>query len=186
MLSRRRRYIDVAQFFAEYEGTDQKVELVDGEACMMAGGSREHAAAARNIIRWTGNKLEGSPCEPYGSDMGLELDSTNVRFPDVAIYCDERDLGAEASGTRTFRFPKVIFEVLSPSTHAFDRGGKTAEYKLIASVQSIVLVDVGTRTLEVHDRVAGTEWRQYTVERGDPLVLRDPALTLTATEIFGS
>lgn len=67
--------------------------------------------------------------------MGLQLDAGNLRYPDVAIYCDPRDFEQNLREVQTFRFPSVIFEVLSRSTRREDRGVKVAEYKEIATVK---------------------------------------------------
>ena len=185
MLNRRKRIITADQFFAEVAGAPERYELVDGEIWLMSSGSNRHGDTSGAIYGTLFAKLRGTGCRPANSDIGFQIDLTNVRYPDVAVYCDPRDFGPEAADRHARRFPKVIFEVLSPSTTAFDRGGKIAEYKAVPSVMAIVHVDAVTRTLEVHERVATTAWTQREVAAGDDLVLADPAVILTAAEIFG-
>ncbi len=185
MLDRRKRKITVDQFFAEVGGADEKYELIDGEIWLMGGGTNRHADTAGAIYATLYRKLAGSGCRPANSDTGLQLNLTNLRYPDVAIYCDPRDFGPEAADRLARMFPKVIFEVLSPSTAAFDRGGKIAEYKLLPSIATIVHVDPVARTLDVHERTGPAAWTQREVAAGDDLVLTDPGVTLTAAEIFG-
>lgn len=185
MLNRRKRAFTADQFFAEVEGRDEKYELVDGEIWLMPGGTNEHADIGGAIFAALFSKLRGTGCRPANSDAGLQLDLTNVRYPDVAVYCDPRDFGPEAAERRFRRYPKVIFEVLSPSTVTFDRGGKIKEYKTGPSVTAIVHVDPSTRTIEVHERTGPAAWVQREVGVGEDLVLADPPMTLTAAEIFG-
>lgn len=186
MLNRRQRLITADQFFEQIEGRDEKCELVDGEIWLMPGGTNEHADTVGYIFAALFNKLVGSECRPANSDAGLQLDLTNVRYPDVAIYCDPSDLGPDAAKRRFRRHPRVIFEVLSPSPANFDRGGKIKEYKGVPSIAAIVHVDPATRTIEVHERAGPAAWTQREVARGEDLALTDPAVTLTAAEIFGA
>ena len=185
MLDRRRRRITVDQYFTEIGETEERFELVDGEVWQMAGSTRQVAQVGMRIFATLYAKLAGGPCEPFGSNMPVQLDATNFRYPNAAIYCDPRDTGPQAADQRVLYFPKVIFEVLSPSTAAFDRGGKIAEYKTVPSVMAIIHVDAVMRTIELHERAGPESWVQTGIADGAPLKLRDPAITLTAAEIFG-
>ena len=176
-----RAKLDFDQFVAAYSGREGRYELIDGEAWMMAGGTKRHAIVSGRILARLTTKLPRG-CVPVGSDGWLKLDRANARLPDVAVYCDPRDLGNLDSSD--FNYPCVIFEVLSESTAASDRRNKVPEYKAIQSVSTIVLVDTGARTFEVFERVDDTEWRNTLVADGAPLSLAHPPLTLTVAEVF--
>ena len=70
---------------------DIRYELVDGEAVMMAGGSRSHARISGNLSAWLLAQLRGGPCEPFGSDFGVVLPGVRVilRYPDASVSCTE-------------------------------------------------------------------------------------------------
>lgn len=181
-----RRRITVDQFFEEVGETEERFELIDGEIWQMAGGSIEHAAICLDIATALRVKLRGTPCRPLGSDAAVQLDEFNFRYPDVTIACDPRDISRVAmEGKRRLHHPKVVFEVLSPSTARTDRAIKVGQYKALPSITVIVLVDLAARTIELHERTGPAAWTQREVAAGDDLVLTDPALTLTAVEIFG-
>lgn len=171
--------------FAEVGETEERYELIDGEVWHMAGGSQRRATVTGQIFGTLFVKLAGSGCRPLGSDTTVHLDDFNFRYPDVAIYCDPRDLGRQAAYEHRLRYPKVVFEVLSPSTATTDRAVKVAEYKALPSVVAIVLVDPVARTVELHERTGPGAWLQRELAAGAPLELRDPAVTLTVAEIFG-
>ena len=118
--------------------------------------------------------------------MGLTLTDETLRYPDVAIYCDPRDLSRNLREVRSFRFPKLIVEVLSPSTAGEGIGDKLLAYKLIDTVAAIILVDPIDQTLELHDRVTPNEWRHLILPPESGLSLRDPAKELSFAEIFAS
>ena len=54
-------------------------------------------------------------------------------YPDVSMSCDERDRTAP----KFSRYPCLIVEVMSPSTDAYDRGGKFALCRCLESLHEI-------------------------------------------------
>ena len=121
-------------------GTDRRFELHDGVIVMMAGGTEPHAWVQGNIFTWLRARLRGTGCRPYGPDMAVQINESDIRYPDISIYCDQppRDNLADA---RTLTNPTVIIEVLSPSTTTLDQGTKLEEYKLIPSIKTIAFAD---------------------------------------------
>jgi Uma2 family endonuclease len=70
--------------------------------------------------------------------------------------------------------PTVLFEVLSPSTEAYDRGRKFQQYQEIESLQVYVLVSQSAPVIEVYTRQGGNEWRYASVQGPDGQVRVDP------------
>ena len=184
MLARRPRPLTPEQFFERYEGLDGKYELVGGEVVAMNGGSIAHAVIAGNIVAALAQKLRGSGCRPFNSDTGLLVDVDTVRYPDAAIYCDPRDFDADWLRERTLKHPRIVFEVLSPSTKMDDRAYKVVEYKSLASVELIVLVEPEDRSIEVHQRLDGGSWLHRHLPRDESLALGIADASLTFAEIF--
>ena len=54
--------------------------------------------------------------------------------------------------------PRVIVEVLSPSTEAWDRGGKFDRYRRLPSLRQYVLVGQETPSVESFDRQPDDSW----------------------------
>ena len=133
------RLASVREFLAMDLG-DAKAELVDGMILMMAGGSARHAAIAANLTIALGNRLRGTGCRPYGSDLAVRTGETSIRFPDVSVYCRD-DNSSDTGDPKLLGVPRVIFEVLSPSTASNDQITKLAEYRALAGVAGIVFVD---------------------------------------------
>lgn len=70
--------------------------------------------------------------------MKARLDARNYfYYPDIIVTCDPRD--QETSDHK--RFPKLIVEVLSKSTEAFDRGDKFIDYQTLESLEEYVLIN---------------------------------------------
>lgn len=183
MLATRSRRLTADEFLAEFEGVAGKWELVGGEPRMMTGGSASHANVAGNIYHALRLQLRGTGCRPFNSDIGLRLANDEVSYPDVAIYCDPRDSGLDLLTVKAFRFPIVIFEVLSPSTSRTDRGDKVRRYQDVGSLRLIVLVDPERRTFETYERIE-EGWRVGLHEPGATLKVTNPAFQITAEEMF--
>ncbi|GGB20278.1 hypothetical protein GCM10011380_07320 [Sphingomonas metalli] len=173
------RLLTADEFLQIDFGPDLKAELDNGYIRMMAGGSRDHARVQANIIIALGPRLRGSGCRPYGSDMAVRPHGLSVRYPDVTIECGS----AGGSGADTeLAAPRVIFEVLSPSTRELDLRVKKDEYRAIASVDTIVFVDPEAETVATSQRRGGT-WVDTLFAAAD---VELPALSLTIphAEIF--
>ena len=150
---------------------------------MMTGGSSSHARVAGNIYFALRLKLAGGPCQPFNSDMGLRIDDTNVRYPNVAVYCGNRwDFTHDAA--LAFDDPRAIFEVLSPSTTTFDQGTKLEEYKRLESVDTIVFVDPVNELTRTYQRMTAIMWHDSSFAQPHDVALPSLDVVLKHGEIF--
>ncbi len=163
--------------------SDKKFELVDGIIRMMAGGSGAHALVAGNILAFLRRSLRGSGCIPFGCDMGLEIGQNDLRYPDVAVYCN-REWTDAVLAERRFRDPTIIFEISSSSTERDDHRSKLGEYRKLVSVETIVLVDPVAELTRVVQRLGPTSWRDDLFAQPHDIELPSVKLVLPHTEIF--
>lgn len=126
-----------------------RYEYLDGELRMLAGGSPYHAAIIANLTVAIGRFLVESSCWIYNSDVRLQLSETRYVHPDVTVSCDERDHGSED----VIQYPRLVIEVLSPSTEAIDKIKKLAYYQESPTIQEYVMVDSQSIHIEVYSRV---------------------------------
>ena len=148
------RGLTVDEFLLWEDGTDTRYELVGGFVVAMAPPMPAHgrlAIALGSEIR--GALRERRPCFVQ-SEAGIVRPDRNdtCYVADLAVSCTE--LRAD---DRLIRDPILIVEVLSPSTAAFDRQTKVADYRQIASVQEILLIDSGSVFAEMLRR-EGNRW----------------------------
>jgi Uma2 family endonuclease len=176
------RRVSVREFL-EMELGDAKAELVDGMIFMMAGGSEKHAAIAANLIVELMPRLKGTGCRPYGSDLATRTGEASIRFPDVSVYCKDAPPPAEPH-EKLLGDPKVIFEVLSPSTASNDQITKLHEYRALPGTDTIVFVDPAHERLRVIHREnhAEADWLPV----GADLILPTLTVTIPHSEIFSS
>jgi len=140
-----------------------KHEYLDGKVYAMAGASDAHVTIAGNLFALLRSHVRGTGCRVYMSDMKARIEARNrFYYPDVMVTCDARD-----SETLDYkRFPKLIVEVLSDSTEAFDRGDKFADYQTLESLQEYVLVNTRHQRVECFRRNEARLWvlQYYTPE----------------------
>jgi Uma2 family endonuclease len=148
-----RQGLSVDEFYELVAGQERKYELVDGEAVMMAGANRRQDRIATNGIRSIGNQLQGRDCQPFTSDTFVRIPAGNRRLPDLGVDCGPFDDEAlEASE------PRLVVEILSPTTRTFDRNDKLEEYKTVPTLDYILLVDPDQPQVRLYWRDAGGNW----------------------------
>lgn len=104
-----------------------KHDYLQGQMVAMAGASKAHVIITGNLSTLLVNHLRGTDCISYATDMKVRLPALNLfYYPDLAVTCDDLDLRSDEDFILR---PKLIVEVLSDSTEAFDRGDKFADYK---------------------------------------------------------
>lgn len=159
-----RTYLTAAEYLEFEAASPIKHEYIDGEAYAMAGATDAHVTIALNLAADLRLHLRGTGCRVYISDMKAHIDVINRYFyPDVMVTCDERDQDASTAK----RFPKLIVEVLSDSTAAYDRGDKFADYRLLNSLQEYVLINTHLQRLECYRRQTNGQWTVQFYEASD-------------------
>lgn len=84
-------------------------------------------------------QLKQRPCEAYVNDMRVKAaKARSYHYPDIAVVCGTPEF--EDAQKDTLLNPTLLIEVLSPSTEAYDHGGKFAHYRKIASLREYLLV----------------------------------------------
>ncbi len=164
MVSHARQHFTFAAYLQLEQASSAKHEFLDGQVWAMAGGSPEHAGIAANVAIQLGAQLRDQPCRVFSSDLRIRVKETGLgTYPDVTVVCGKLELDPDDPEHHTVVNPRVVVEVLSPSTEAYDRGEKLSHYKRVASLHEIVLVAHDERRLEVWRR-DGDRWSLEVVQ----------------------
>ena len=132
-------WFTIDEYFALERASERRFEYREGEVVCMSGGTREHAAIARNILRHLANRIPKT-CEAYGSDLALWAPAgLPYRYPDASVVCGGARFRT-IHGVDALENPVLIVEVLSPTSTDFDRGTKFEQYKSIPSFAEYLLV----------------------------------------------
>jgi Uma2 family endonuclease len=152
-----KRYITSDEYLEKERIAKTKSEYFNGEIFAMSGASYAHNVIATNLLSELRNQLRGGPCRPVGSDMRVQIKETGLyTYPDVVVVCGEPKLANEQFDV--LLNPRLIIEVLSPSTEAYDRGEKFAHYRTLDSLQEYVLVSQDRYRVERFVRQSGPHW----------------------------
>ena len=157
-----------AAYLEAERSTGLKHEYHDGKIVAMAGGSGKHSLIASRINYELTGRLEGQPCQPHNSDLRIRTGDSNF-YPDVVVVCPPIELDKELP--HTLLNPRVIVEVLSPSTESYDRGFKWFHYQQIESLTDYVLVASESKTVEHYHRESDATWLYELLGENDTLKL---------------
>ncbi|WP_448597371.1 Uma2 family endonuclease [Thermoleptolyngbya sp.] len=149
------QFIDPNEYLQLEAQSPTKHEYRDGEIYAMAGASDVHVTIALNLATLLRGHVRGTGCRVYISDMKAHIEARNCYYyPDVMVTCDPRDQQNEMFK----QFPKLIVEVLSDSTEAFDRGDKFADYQRLESLEEYVLINTRHQRVECFRRNEDGLW----------------------------
>ena len=186
MASAQPRLITADEFLAiEWPDSDVKAELDHGVIRvlrMMAGGSNAHSRVQRNILVALDLALRGTGCSPHGSDLAVRTTDLDVRYPDVSVFCGHVEEADDK--IRAFDDPKLVVEVLSPSTRDKDLNEKLAEYRALSGLAHILYADPEAGSLRLWTRLSARGWRDEELEPGDEVDLSELGIRLAWTDIF--
>jgi Uma2 family endonuclease len=139
-------YISPQDYLAGERVSPIKHEYRRGHVYALREFKIPHAVIAGNLNQLLNKHLEQTTCLVLLSNIKVRLDQADCYYyPDVVVTCDRRDL----STTEDFiLYPKLVLEVLSDSTAAFDRGDKFADYQTCETLQEYVLVNQSKQQVE--------------------------------------
>jgi len=141
-----------------------RYEYCDGDILAMTGRTKGHNRLALNLFSALENSVNKNGCEINVSDVKVQVkEGCSYRYPDLIVSCDERD----KKEPEFYRFPKLIVEVLSPSTETTDRDDKFQEYIQIPTLEEYVLISAKRMQVECFRRGEGRMWLYFPYKTGD-------------------
>ncbi len=153
-----KRQFTPEEYLALEVKAEYKSQYVAGEIFAMAGTQISHNEVIGNIIIALGTRFRGRACHVYFTDIRLRVAAGDLyTYPDVMALCGEPKLETTGNPPSLLN-PQVIFEVLSPSTEAFDRGDKFARYRKLDSLTDYVLVCADRMRVEQHTLQPSGVW----------------------------
>jgi Uma2 family endonuclease len=152
------RYITPQEYLALERAAETKSEYLDGELFAMAGASRNHNTLTMNAGTLLNNQLRGTPYRPWANDMRVSVGPGGMyTYPDVLVVCPPLLFDDEHEDT--LLNPKIIIEVLSPSTE-----DKFARYQRLSSLTDYILVSQHKMRVEHFHRQANGDWLLHVAE----------------------
>lgn len=159
----------------------ERYELVNGlPARMMTGARNVHDDIVVKVLAELRTQLRGTGCRPFTADGSVETRPGQIRRPDIGVDCGPRDPDDYKAA-----LPRLIVEVLSPSTRDFDTFGKLDEYKGVPSLAYVLLIEPNAPMVAIWFRDAERSWQERRSEGLDASVeLPELSLTLALRDIY--
>ena len=141
----------------------ERHEWIDGVVYAMAGESPQHSLISSNVNAILNLQLRGRPCAVYSPNMKvysrLPAD-TGLKglfsYPDTTIVCGEALFHDQERDVLTN--PRVVIEILSPTTERYDRGKKFLRYQQNPSLTDYVLIAQTYPSVEHYVRQENGSW----------------------------
>jgi Uma2 family endonuclease len=174
------RPMTVAEYFQlEENDSDTRYEYIDGHVYAMAGGTANHDTSKSNMQRILWNLLRGTNCRVYSSDMKVYVSQARYFHPDVTVTCDPRDRGT----VQAIQAPRLIVEVLSPTTELIDRTWKLKNYRAHPTIEEYVLVDSQSFKIEIYHK-EGNKWLYEAYENNDDIPLHSVGVYFSLADAY--
>lgn len=169
----------LVQFLAWEEAQPERHEFYRGETFAMVGGTARHNRVIMNLGSRIAAHLDGSGCQAFTESMKVQV-ADGVLYPDIVVTCGKADAGDE----QIIADPKLVIEVLSPSTKGYDQRNKFALYRALPSLREYVLVDPSEFTVEVFTLAEAGAWTFVDQSSFGTLTLQTIDLALPLESVF--
>jgi Uma2 family endonuclease len=164
----------IAWAMEQPEGTHY--ELVAGEVVAMAPERAVHGRTKLRFARRFAEAIEAAhlSCEVFGEGMTVRVDATTLYEPGAMVRCGP-PLDDNATETSD---PLIVIEVVSPSSHKRDTGGKLEDYFRLPSVRHYLIVKTENQVIIHHQRNEAGDISTRIIRDGT-IRLDPPGLALT-------
>jgi Uma2 family endonuclease len=124
------------EYLAFEETSAEKHEYFQEQIRELPRGSKNHNEVYRRIFGELYAQLKDRDCEVFASETRLKIQATGLyTYCDVSVAC--KPILFEDVRSETLLNPRVLIEVLSPSTEDHDLGFKLKNYRKLPSLQEI-------------------------------------------------
>lgn len=149
------RRMTLEEYLEADRGSEVPLEYHDGKVTRVSDATPAHASLTATLCASLVHRLKGTPCLTYVK-LQVRINPAQYVCPDVAVVSGKpiqtSDTDASVSN------PKVVFEILSPSTQDYDYGGKFLLYRQLPTLEEYVLVSRDQPRAEVYRRAPGDKW----------------------------
>ena len=176
------KHMTVAEFLGWQPEPDIHYELFDGRPRAMVPTARGHSIIQSKLSFHIWSALQGRRTCTVQTEAGVRIPDREDAWyqPDLSVSCRPHEPDEIAVPE-----PILLVEVLSPSTENTVRRGKLPDYRLIPSMQEILLIDPARLYAEVHRRHEGGLWVTELLRSGDAvLTLASVGLSLPLAKLY--
>lgn len=181
------------EYLALERASQERREYLDGQIYLMAGESPAHGTICTNLTVEIGSQLRGQPCQVWSKDTKVRSGPIPksrysaqglYSFPDLVVVCGEPQYLDEHRDVLVN--PKVIIEVLSPTTEDFDRGEKFLRYRTYIDSLTDYVVVAQSMPLVEHFELKNGQWviAATATELSEAVILSSIGCALRLSEVY--
>jgi Uma2 family endonuclease len=130
----------IAEFDAWVETADESFtyELHDGVVYGFSTGTATHGRLCNRIGIWLNKQVEPPPCEVFLGSLSVRRrpDRASSVIPDALVTCEQ-----PPSGQIYVTSPKLVVEVISPTSVVNDLLRKPRVYNAVPSIQEYLVIE---------------------------------------------
>ena len=170
----------IEQFFEWQARQDDRYELVGGVPVRLDRARNVHDLIVVNLLSELRRQLRGSGCRPFTGDGSVETRPGQIRRPDAGVDCGRWNPDGMMAA-----LPRMVAEVLSPTTRDFDTFEKLAEYKDLPTLDHILIIEPNAPEAVLWSRAPDRTWVRDIIEGIDrEVAMPGLGVTLAMTEIY--
>lgn len=160
-----RKAASIEEYLALEAQSEYKHEYHAGQVTAMSGGTLNHSRLGGRAFGFIRDQIreKNSGCEVFNSDARVYIPrQQRFVYPDATMVCGPVQTADE--DPEALINPRLIVEVLSPSTEVHDRNAKFEAYVSLEGFQEYVLIDSQKPRVDVFFREDARTWqfRMYT------------------------
>jgi Uma2 family endonuclease len=172
----------VAEYLELEENSSMAYEYIAGRIYAMAEPSQTHEAITTNLRVAIHTHLRGQPCRVHSAARRIlfKCRGDDIAYrPDVWVGCGDR----RNSKGAVIGDPRLVIEILSPSTVRTDRQEKSVNYREIPSLEECILIAQKNAHVTIYRREE--EWQAVILDSPDGVLeLRSIGLVLPLPQIY--
>ena len=111
--------------------------------------------------------------------MKVYISETRYFHPDVIVTCDPRDRGT----IQAIQSPRLVVEVLSPTTELTDRTWKLKNYRAHPTIEEYVLADSQSFKIEIYHK-ENNKWIYEAFEDTDEITLNSLGVHFLLADVY--
>ena len=148
--------LSVEEYLALDRAAEVPSEYHDGEMFPVTAVTWEHIQIGISLSGMLKVALRGKPCKVSGTLLKVRVSPSKFLLPDLVVVRGEPAFTDPRRDTVTN--PRVVIEILSPSTADYDYGEKFILYRRLPSFEEYLLVSQDQARVEVYRKTADGGW----------------------------
>ena len=183
MSTQPKTFLAPEEYLAIDREAERQSENWNGEMFPRPGANRKRCLVMGHTLAALDLQLAAHRCEIYSSQMRVKTPGGLYAYADAVVVCGEPEFLDETEDT--LLNPALIFEVLSPSTEAYNRGRKFELYRGMESLQEYLMIASERVHAELFTRQSRGHWLlSEATALGDVLELSSCGCRLKLADLY--